>query len=697
MKSHNSINCGQDLPSNQAIIEWVGALSANLRHTKQRQLLLCQGTREWCLSLLPVIAEFYHPLQLSNKSDMPNAIAFSTAENLLGQEFDCVIYDQYCGLNIDVLCMASGLIRGSGLLVLLRPLDLSRIDDRYGEWQGRQGKNSYFLQYLDKRFMQSRAVARLHQYASPEELKNLPLSPMATLEHEVTREQHLVLNAMKRWMEDKKQSVFLLTADRGRGKSFALGIFARTFQQSKKIIVTANSKAQLGVLLKNLDAGNNRVQFVAPDEIIRQQARIDCLIIDEAAMLPNSMLQRFLELADKLVLATTTGGYEGTGQGFLLKFMAQFNAHRYLHYQLYEPVRWGNNDLLEQLFNETLFLKSEQAELLDERNDALIQPVTREQFSEDTGLLKDVYGLLVSAHYRTRPSDMRQLMEDENQRIVIATIGRQVIGVLLLNLEGGLQPALCHQIFLGKRRPQGHLFAQMITSQAGIRDFARFRGFRIQRIAVAEKYRRKGTGRLLIEEARRMVKQDGLDYLSSSFALDATMALFWKKLGFDLIHIGSGKGKSTGRQTVAVISSSSEIINRSVQPLIDKLKNHLAVYLLTYCGDMLWSDVLVLLQMLEINYRLNALEEDEISSFVEGFRGFELSQVTLQRLLISTLYVDVGLTLAQQRLLIEKVLLNKNWQELEVFAAGTGRKQLTQSMRQSIRKCYEYDQARKNK
>lgn len=696
MSLHNNINSLRDLPSKQATIEWVSVLVDELRTNNQRQILLCEGSREWCLSLISAMHEIYTPLLLSNQSDVAERLAFSKTETVLGREFNCVIYDQFSGLNIDVLCMASGLVTGGGLLVIIRPDRLLHFDDPYGQWQAGGNPKAYFQEYLDNEFQKSRAVIKLQQQAELPGYQPIPCSQTVQYKDGMTAEQANVLDAMRQWMADKKTPLFLLTADRGRGKSVTLALFANEIMNSKRIVISAAANAQVAILFNYLDPHDGKVSFLAPDELIRRQDRSDVLIIDEAAMLPVSMLQRCMELADKTIMATTTGGYEGTGQGFVLKFLAQFAKDKYLHGRIKDPVRWGKSDLLEQLFNEVLILSSQPCGVEHQQSEISITQPDKKQLVENVALLQAIYSLLVSAHYRTRPSDLRQLMDDDNQLVVVASRGQSVIGVLLLNREGGMQPELCRDIFMGKRRPQGHLFAQMITAQAGIQKFAQFQGLRIQRIAVVESSRKQGIASLLLRKARDIVEQQNLDYIGSSFALDATVALFWKKLGYRVIHIGSGKGKSSGRQTVAVIKSNNEEINQYVQLLSAKLQQNLPVYLLTYCNEMLWQDVKVLLQMLGISYHLSALEHDEIVSVTTGFRGLELSPVSLQKLLISILHRKMSLTADQQRLLIERILLNKDWQQLQAFNANVGRKQLTKTIRQSLNICYECYQTRKS-
>ncbi|MCK5666867.1 MAG: tRNA(Met) cytidine acetyltransferase, partial [Thiotrichaceae bacterium] len=507
-----------------------------------------------------------------------------------------------------------------------------------------------------------------------------------------TQQQELMLD-LDSWLESKRAPVFVITADRGRGKSTLLGQFVLKHQTDFNIVVTAASKAQVNILFKRIGDNQRNVQFIAPDEIIRRNKVIDCLIIDEAAMLPNSMLQQCLALSDKTLMATTTGGYEGTGQGFLIKFMHNFETSILMHRKLSEAIRWGQNDEMESWFNRVLMLKPGKQKCSGKLKDLVVQQISKKQLSDDIEILSDIYDLLVSAHYRTRPSDLRQLMEDENQQIFIAKSENQLVGVLLLNQEGGFDSELSHQIFMGKRRPQGHLFAQMITAQAGIKDFAVLKGLRVQRIAVAENYRQQGVGRLMIESAEKPVEELKLNYLASSFALDSSMVSFWSKMGFRLVHIGSGKGKSTGRQTVAVIKSVDPQVIDAMNLLTKKVARYLPVWLLCYCKTMVWQDVYALLVLLNAEDEFTSLDEDEIMAFGEGYRGFDLSQAVLQKLLISRLIV-ARLPGLDNKLLIEKILLNKDWSDISDASLNLhGKKEMLKQLRQSVIKLNEIDYA----
>ena len=686
MSAHHTINQADELPGFEQEIAWFERLGKRLETTAQRGLLILQGERGWCLQQLVQVPRFDQALVFSNVEDIEGAKPFSKADNLLGSETACVVFDEFSGLSVDTLCMVAGLVKAGGMMVLLMP-PAPLADDRYGQWQGRPGSGNHFHHYLQS-FYRVSAIALLWcQGEKPPRIPPWQSTQTTALQDGMSAQQRQLFTDMEGWGNESAK-LFIITADRGRGKSTLLGLFATKLAEREAVIVTAASRAQAAILLDVLPP-ESMVTFVAPDELIRAAKRIAWLIIDEAAMLPNSLLQRCVDLADKVLLATTTGGYEGTGQGFLLKFMQRFEAREYRLGQLTDPVRWGKGDLLEQLFNGMLMLKSENPAVKFRQADIRVQGVSKKQLNDDRPLLQQVYNLLVSAHYRTRPSDLRQLMEDESQHLLVASDGEHIAGVLLLVEEGGFSAPLCEQVFMGRRRPQGHLLAQMLTAQAGLRSFAEYRGYRIQRITVHPDCRRQGIGRLLIGAAEQFCNDHAADYLGSSFALDSALAPFWASTGFSLQHIGKGKGSSTGRQTVAVLSSSNKAVVKQVDALREDLDKDLPLCLLTYCNGFACQDVDALLCLHNSAYRLTRLEQDEIDAFAHGFRGFDLSRAVLSRLLMVTLPRVPGLDETSRRLLIEKILLDRDWQYLADSLGVAGRKQLTEQLRLGIKVCYE--------
>ncbi len=691
MNLYPNTNSMQDLTQNERLLSWFDALKNNLEDSHQRACVMLRGPKEWSLAVIQLCIG-KSPLFLSNDKAMPGAVSFSRAENLLGQEADSLVYDLYGGINSDVLCMAAGLIRSGGILLLLCPQELNPGDDVYGHWQGNAAQSPVFFNYLMDQWSTCESYFCIQPTQPLPTIKPFTVSPVVEIEQGKTRDQQVLIQQLHSWYEDKAKPLFLLTADRGRGKSTALGMFANSLNNHCCVVITAASRMQVEILLQQIN-DKPSLTFRAPDEIIRRQQTIDVLIIDEAAMLPASVLQQCIELAQKTILSTTTGGYEGTGQGFMLKFIAAFNPQQMQSMQLLQAVRWGQNDLLEQSMNNALLLKSSELKPYVKGTKIKTRLISKTELVKDLALLREIYQLLVSAHYRTRPSDLRQLMEDENQLLLLARDEFAVLGVLLLNREGGFEQNLSEEIFMGRRRPQGHLLAQMLTAQAGIKYFSCYQGFRVQRIAVEKNFRRKGLGRMLIQHARDLVDLHQVDYLGSSFALDQINAAFWKSCGFQLVHIASGKGKSSGRQTVVVLQSSCADVTADMQTLQNKIQRDLALWLLSYCNEMFWRDVIALLSLVITENPLTHQDEDEIRAFAFGFHGLDYSLPALQRLLISQSGKLSQFDPNTRRLLVEKILLNRSWEAVLGHSDFAGRKPMLQNLRHNISELYEQSYA----
>ena len=113
-----------------------------------------------------------------------------------------------------------------------------------------------------------------------------------------------------------------------------------------------------------------------------------------------------------------------------------------------------------------------------------------------------------------------------------------------------------------------------------------------------------------------------------------------------------------------------------------KIVSYLPVWLLTYCQSLNWQDVYVILQLLSVENEFSILDDDEITAFSEGYRGFELTQAVLQKLLISDL-VKTESSAPLMQLLIEKILLNRDWKNLTGFH---GKKEALKKLRLCILK-----------
>ncbi len=364
----------------------------------------------------------------------------------------------------------------------------------------------------------------------------------------------------------------------------------------------------------------------------------------------------------------------------MLRFVAALDALKLMRLSLDKPVRWCQGDQLEQWLDRTLMLKAGTP-----NPPALMDPGACEiQLLQDPGdpdhfpLLRQVYILLNAAHYRTRPSDLRMMMENPDLLLVVACQQGFVVGAALLNIEGGLDDDLCREIFFGRRRPKGHLLAQMLTAQAGLKNFAGYRGLRVQRIAVAETHRRRGLGTRLLEYALRYGQENSMNYLGASFALDPETVCFWQQARFSLVHVSYGQGKSSGDQSIVVLRSITPEIDAEIDLLRQRIRRQLPTWMTQFLQYMGADQVSSLLRFAEFNASIDELEQREIEAFAQGNRGFELCFASLQKWVMQRVAQSSS---EPDSLLIEKAIQNRDWDLLERESGAEGRKTLQERLR----------------
>ena len=431
------------MPANDITL-WIAALLEQLQPSQQRQLVALQGPESWCDEQLQrLFALDESMLLVSDRNISATAVPFDKADACLGSEARLVALDLFNGFNPDVLCIAAGLVRAGGILLLLSPpvKDWDLQADRYACWQGEtRSLQARFVDYFFSLLEQDQKTGilvtpgtDLGASASFPELAALRQTP---LEHGKTAGQARCLQRIEQWVTAGQDGIVLINAERGRGKSTCLGLLVRRLQPSYRVLVTANSKQTCAQLLQLVpEAG-----FMAPDRLMQNSPEADLLVIDEAAMIPLPMLRQLARLYPRLVMATTTGGYEGTGQGFMLRFVGALDSQKLMQLGLDEPVRWCHGDQLEAWLNHALMLKPGspgQPARIEDASGCELELLEHPGDPQNLAVLLQVYVLLNTAHYRTRPSSLRMMMENPDLVLVIARQGSVVVGAALLNTEGG--------------------------------------------------------------------------------------------------------------------------------------------------------------------------------------------------------------------------------------------------------------------
>ncbi len=562
------------------------------------------------------------------------------ARALLGQSHAAVVIDTHAGLDPDALGAASGSIMGGGLCIVLTP-------------SGQSGTESAFSQ----RFIRMLAAAAIteHWHADTHMPAPQPIPPLrfaqTPSECVPNPEQSQVIQAIQTLVQAPQttpQPVYLITADRGRGKSAALGMALRELN-SANARVTGPAQAAIATLKTH--AGEVPVKFQAPETI---EPSAELLIIDEAAALPLGQIEHLVANNPRCVLAGTVHGYEGSGRGLLLRLAEQLNQpQRPVNtLRLHAPIRWPANDPLEAFIHRLLLLDVEPLPLRAPKPAAatfLINSLPRATLATDESTLRDTFGLLVRGHYQTRPRDLQQLMDEPELMRWVARFDGQIKGVLIARVEGGFAPALTQAIYAGQRRPFGHLIAQSLTFHAGIADAARYQGLRIQRIAVHPQYQRQGIGRQLVEQAQAWALEQGLDWWGVSFGSHPDVIDFWSQTGLLPVRLGNRTDPRSAAPAVIMLQD----LSPAGQKLMAEARSRFSVHWhdqLPWRGQHLAQAVRERLERSVVPAESQPIDRADGQAFAYGQRALLDSIGALQRLARRAPIVE-RLSAAEQRLL----------------------------------------------
>ncbi|MCH4563857.1 GNAT family N-acetyltransferase [Halomonas sp. EGI 63088] len=511
-------------------------------------------------------------------------LAPAKARTRLGGELGLLVIDTVsddAGFDPEAFGALSGTLRAGSLLVLMTPPDWGARPDadyaRLAEHPHRAEElTAHYLQRLARQLCLAPGVVHWPAAGEPQ-LPPLPASMAASLPPEdpdcLTRDQ---AEAVARLIRLRRRRPLVLTADRGRGKSAALGIAcARLLVAGEpRILVTAPRPSAVAALFERLEAlcpggsrqghafvlGSGRVAFLPPDELSALTRRGEAggpgqwLLVDEAAAIPATLLGEWLEAFPRIAFATTVHGYEGSGRGFALRFRQRLERRtpEWHDYHLNAPIRWAAGDPLEALVTRLLLLDAEPGDTREAP--VTMRRVRRAELADDERRLGELFGLLVQAHYRTTPSDLRRLLDGPGVAITTLEAGASPQAVLVTTDEGGFDVELAERVARGERRPRGHLMAQSLAAHAGCRDALSGRLRRVLRIAVHPGQRRRGLGRRLLEAERQRARRGSIDLLGASFGAEPGLIAFWQALGFRAVRLGLTRETATGEHALMVVA-----------------------------------------------------------------------------------------------------------------------------------------------
>lgn len=568
-------------------------------------------------------------ITISRQHLMNNTLVPEKTRSLLGQEFQHGLFDARSGFNLDAFLILAGTLKKGSILLLLLPENMETCpDDDTLRWNNVISPiaTPHFVYHL-KHILKKHSIPILrvpHDACLDILMKHIPVpqKPSAIEPSKPvipTPEQKDILVRL----QNSNARIVTLTAKRGRGKSALAGFFTHSHTVW---ICAPNKKAAKTVL----QFAKPSVAIWAPDDLL-ENLKLGIqpppwILVDEAAMIPVPILHALIRYAKRILLITTTEGYEGTGQGFLLRLLA--NIPHVEHYTLTMPIRWLSHDLIENMTSdllvETIDIDKMSLNSKVDKKKVQIEMLSSSTLIHHEANLKQFYGLLKRAHYKTTPTDLRRLLDAQKINMIAAYVNSNVIGSMMIIQEGELDEELSHAIWCGTRRPPGNLVAQSLTAHAGEVVAATLSSLRINRLAIDLAFRRQGIGQNMIATVIEHAKTHACDFVSVSFAYHPETYAFWVACGFDLVHIGSHREASSGTYAIMVLKPLTAVAKSMRDRLQKRLRRN---------GYWLRHKInLDFFENAQADFSLNSDDWQELSGFVFASRSYEGAYPALCRL-----------------------------------------------------------------
>jgi len=644
--------------------------------------------------------------------------ADQSALDTLGQDFSLLIIDAYVGLNPDLIGRVSGTLRAGGAMLIIHPEDWAAYIDPQSSrlvaypLPASAAKHHYVARWITL-FNSFDGVEKFDAQADTQPQTVTTVQHQSPLNEAITTDQQDAINAVCKAATARRKQPALLTAARGRGKSAALGLAAgRLIRDSavREIIVTAGGYKSLLSLFKHARAvlidselqnsGRTlqhclgRLRYIPADKLIAQMPDCDLLIVDEAATLGVTRLAELLKRYSRIAFSSTEQGYEGSGRGFSLKFRALLDRHCRGQYPatLCTPIRWSADDPLEAWVDTLLCLnkpgESPSATPVSDFSEISFTAISQSDLSLDEALLGRVFGLLVDAHYQSRPSDLRALLDAPNTELWAAQHGDTIIGLIWLMHEGGLAPDIQSEIVAGLRRPQGHLAPQILAAHLGLDAATNLRCARIQRIVVRPDRQGQGLGRWMLEQINTQLKQR-VDYLASSYGADLPLSRFWHKAGYQSIRLSDKPNAASGLCSALVLRA----LSPAGQELLGQATTEFAAqFIAQLAGSLRELEPAMAIELCHgTELALADFSPAQLKAavlFAYAGRPYESCLAALQLLAQKSLFSDQSLALQQSEawhMYIARILQHQSWKRCAAIAGVSGKQACLKSLRESTR------------
>ncbi len=630
------------------------------------------------------------------------SIDFDQTGEILGGTWDVLIADLSRQFRANDLGRLVEVIRGGGLILLTIPpvedwlSTLTEFQRRFlvppFEDRGvRQLFKRRFLSFLGRpgTFLmdgeiRGQLVGRLSGKRTPPERTGDPLLDLCA-----TLDQQRVFSSLVEAAGSRKRA-FILTANRGRGKSAVIGLaLARIVTKTKmrRAVVTSPSMEGIQTLFQFLMKGfdslgvkyeplirnghvidvrfrDGNVFYLTPDSAAEVGVRLK--VVDEAAAIPISTLFRILHSSRFAIFSSTVHGYEGAGRGFTLRFLRRIRNSNlpFVEERMEEPIRYPPGDPVEAWLYDFLLLNAEPEEPPEgEPEEAVYERLDLE--GVDEGFLRKFYGIYVLAHYRNRPNDLATLLDAPHHFARVLSLSGEPVVSLHLAEEGGLPNRILEDMMEGRRDLPGHMIPSRVVLHYDFKSFGRLRGWRIVRIATHPDLQGRGFGTRALEEVEGEALSEGIDWVGAGFGATDDLLRFWVRNDYIPIHISPRRNPVTGEYSVLVVKPLSGKARNLLGEIVKEFKRRLlnSLHDVYFPLNPVVARHLLKTPLPSGRLRLSQSQRSRLMGFVRGTYIYELASDAIYEL--ARHYFWLGrdcLTTLEDSILLAKVLQGKGWE-----------------------------------
>jgi len=572
---------------------------------------------------------------------------YKDTNKLLGTTQDFAVLDLYNDLKPNDVGRLGGVVRGGGIYVLmLPPLDLwrtyltkfqttllvpqfgpesvrHRLKERF--WRKLTSAEGAVVIDVDSGSVIWDGGSEAPRYEEPRiEVPEKSIIPRKIYRLCRTQDQVEVLRQVESMYEKPRgrKRVVVVIADRGRGKSAALGLalagIAHRLRRAKpmvRLVVTAMEESNVETLVEFFQRGLKAMGYPKPERIegdgyftlkvknifldyvtpyhAAARENADIVAVDEAASIPLPILYQLHERFDRLIFASTIHGYEGAGRGFSLRFLRHLREHRETDVSVVEmhtPIRYAPNDPVEKWLFDTFLLDAEPAKVepsdleLVKRREFLY--LTEEEIVNDEDRLRQFFGIYVQAHYRNEPDDLGMMLDAPHHTVrALALSNGKILVAVELAFEGALSDRDVEDSMRGIKLP-GNIIPDRYLKYWRDAGFGKLAGWRIVRIATHPELQGMGLGSEMLRRLAEEAEASGMDYLGVGFGVHPRLLKFWIVNGFVPIHISPERNPVSGEYSVLLIKPISGAARRYVEKASAEFRRRLLMSLMGPYSDL---------------------------------------------------------------------------------------------------------------